>query len=158
MRLLSLMQELRFLEAGGNAQKSFAFFARGQYGTSEFDYPFFSELNYSKFQSFIMLDDGTNGDIVANDGTYSAALPFQSRSIASYVNGEYWGLYNMREKVNEHFIASKANVDPEDVDLLTNNAEIVHGTNEDYINLRNFISEIIYRTPPITNMSQHKLI
>ena len=36
-----------------------------------------SEYN-SKFQSFTMLDDGTNGDIVANDGVYSVVLPFQS--------------------------------------------------------------------------------
>jgi spore coat protein CotH len=36
-----------------------------------------SEYN-SKFQSFVMLDDGTNGDVMANDGIYSSALPFQS--------------------------------------------------------------------------------
>ena len=28
-----------------------------------------------------MLDDGTNGDIVANDGIYSAAIPFQSSGL-----------------------------------------------------------------------------
>jgi hypothetical protein len=39
-----------------------------------------SEYN-SKFQSFIMLDDGTNGDLNANDGIYSAALPFQSSGL-----------------------------------------------------------------------------
>ena len=38
-----------------------------------------SEYN-SKFQSFIMLDDGIGGDVVANDGVYSAALPFQSEN------------------------------------------------------------------------------
>ena len=36
-----------------------------------------SEFN-SKFQSFVMLDDGTNGDVMANDGIYSVVLPFQS--------------------------------------------------------------------------------
>ena len=35
-----------------------------------------SEYN-SKFQSFVMLDDGTNGDVMANDGIYSSELPFQ---------------------------------------------------------------------------------
>ena len=39
-----------------------------------------SEYN-SKFQSFIMLDDGTNGDVVANDGTYSVIFPFQVNGI-----------------------------------------------------------------------------
>jgi hypothetical protein len=39
-----------------------------------------SEYN-SKFNSFIMLDDGTNGDINANDGIYSVTLPFQSSGL-----------------------------------------------------------------------------
>ncbi len=39
-----------------------------------------SEYN-SKFKSFIMLDDGTNGDIIANDGTYTSILPFNSSGL-----------------------------------------------------------------------------
>jgi len=48
-----------------------------------------SEYN-SKFNSFIMLDDGTNGDINANDGIYSATLPFQSSGleIKFYIRSE----------------------------------------------------------------------
>ena len=132
----------------GNAQKSFAFFARGQYGLSEFNYPFFSELNYSKFQSFILRNSGNDWlksqikDAANTSLMYGTDLEYQShQSVASYLNGQYWGLYNIREKVNEHFLASKANVDPDEIDILTNNAEIVHGTNEEYLNLINFISE-----------------
>jgi len=32
----------------------------------------------SKFQSFSMSDDGTNGDAIANDGIYSCVMPFNS--------------------------------------------------------------------------------
>ena len=32
----------------------------------------------SKFKSFIMYDDGTNGDAQANDGVYSCYMPFSS--------------------------------------------------------------------------------
>ena len=39
-----------------------------------------SEYN-SKFQSFAMLDDGTNGDLIPNDGIYSINLPFQSMGL-----------------------------------------------------------------------------
>ena len=35
-----------------------------------------SEYN-SKFNSFSMFDDGTNGDLLANDGIYTADLPYQ---------------------------------------------------------------------------------
>ena len=131
----------------GNAQKSFAFFARGQYGLSEFNYPFFSELNYSKFQSFTLRNSGNDWlrsqikDAAVTSLMSGTDLEYQShQSVASYVNGDYWGLYKIREKVNEHFIASKANISVDDIDLLTNSAEVVHGTNEDYVNLINFIS------------------
>ena len=131
----------------GNAQKSFAFFARGQYGLSEFDYPFFSELNYSKFQSFTLRNSGNDWlksqikDAAVTSLMSGTDLEYQShQSVASYVNGDYWGLYKIREKVNEHFLASKANISVDDIDLLTNDAEVLHGTNEDYINLRNFMS------------------
>ena len=48
-----------------------------------------SEYN-SKFQSFIMLDDGTDGDLLANDGVYSAVLPFQGSGmeVKFYIRGE----------------------------------------------------------------------
>jgi len=132
----------------GNTQKSFTFFARGQYGLSEFNYPFFSELNYSKFQSFTLRNSGNDWlksqikDAAVTSLMFGTDLEYQShQSVASYINGDYWGLYKIREKVNEHFLASKANVDPNEIDILTNNAEIVHGTNEDYLNLKYFISE-----------------
>ena len=41
----------------------------------------------------------------------------------------------MREKVNEHFIASKHDIDPDEIDILTNNSELVHGSTEDYDDL-----------------------
>ena len=39
-----------------------------------------SEYN-SKFQSFVMLDDGLNGDVASNDGIYSLGLPFFSSGL-----------------------------------------------------------------------------
>ena len=36
-----------------------------------------SEYN-SRFESFVMHDDGTNGDVLANDGVYTVLLPFSS--------------------------------------------------------------------------------
>ena len=38
----------------------------------------------------------------------------------------------MREKTNEHMLASKHNVDAERITLLTNNAEVIEGSNEEY--------------------------
>ena len=48
-----------------------------------------SEYN-SKFQSFIMLDDGLNGDLMASDGIFTVALPFQGsgNDVKFYIRAE----------------------------------------------------------------------
>ena len=52
----------------------------------------------------------------------------------------YWGILNIREKVSEHFLAQHHNTNPDDIDILENFAEIVHGDNLDYLALYSFIA------------------
>ena len=130
----------------GQAQRSFSIFARGKYGNSEINYRLFPQLDYSEFQSFILRNSGQDWlrtsikDAALTSLLDGTGLDYQSyRPVVTYLNGMYWGIYNIREKVNEHFIASKHNIDSEEIDLLTNNSELVHGTTSDYDELINFI-------------------
>lgn len=68
-----------------------------------------------------------------------------------YLNGEYWGIHNIREKVNEHFIASNHYLDTENIDLLEFNGEAIHGTNTDYLNLLNYIENNDMNDPLVQN-------
>ena len=131
----------------GQAQRSFSIFARGKYGTSSINYKLFPGLDYSDFQSFILRNSGQDWlrtsvkDAAITSLLEGTGLDYQSyRPVVTYINGNYWGIYNMREKVNEHFIASKHDVDPDEVDILTNNSELVHGSTKDYDELINFIN------------------
>ena len=131
----------------GQAQRSFSLFARNKYGTSEIDYKLFPQLDYSNFQSFILRNSGQDWlrtslkDAALTGLLKGTGLDYQAyRPVATYINGNYWGLYNMREKVNEHFIASKHNVEADEIDILTNNSELVHGKTDDYDDLINFIN------------------
>jgi len=36
-----------------------------------------------------------------------------------FINGEYWGIHNMRERYDRHYIARVYGVDPDNIDLLT---------------------------------------
>ncbi len=132
---------------GQNAQRSLAVFARGEYGTSEFDYPFFEKRTYDKFQALVLRNSGqawlrsTIRDITLTSLMEGSGLDLQAYTpVATYLNGDYWGLYNLREKNNEHMLASKHEIDAEEIDLLTANAEVVEGTNQEYSALMNYIS------------------
>lgn len=134
---------------GQNAQRSLALFARRQYGYSKFEESFFDELSYNDFQSLVLRNSGQDWirssikDATLTSLMRGSGLDFQEHNaVSTYINGEYWGLYNMREKNNEHMLASKHNIDADEITILTNNAEVLEGSNTDYNNLINYVASI----------------
>ena len=132
----------------GQDQRSLSIFARGGYGVSEFEYQFFEDINYDEFQSLVLRNSGNDWlrsnirDVATTSLMEGSGLDYQKyTSVASYINGDYWGIYHMREKTSENMLASKHNVNANEIDLLELNAEIVDGDNQEYIELRNFVEE-----------------
>ena len=128
-------------------QKSISLYARSLYGVGDFDYQFFDELNYDSFESVVLRNSGNDWmrtnmrDAAITSLMIDSNLDFQSfKTVSTYINDNYWGLYNLREKVSENLIASKHNVNPNNITLLTNNAEIVDGDNQEYLDLISFVS------------------
>ena len=129
-----------------NGQRSLSFFARGKYGDSEFEYPFFDHLIYNEFEALTIRNSGQDWlrssmkDAMLTSLMRGSEIDFQEHNpVATYINGAYWGMYNMREKTNEHMLASKHNVDAESITLLTNNAEVIEGSNKEYNELIAYI-------------------
>ena len=140
----------------GQAQKSLSLFARGQYGNDEFDYRFFPDLEIEKFQSLVLRNSGNDWNFSMLRDGYSTGLfkdidiDIQSyRPMLVYLNGEFWGLYNLREKVNEHFIASHHIVDADEIDLIevqTANQGTTNNYNEliEYVSQSNILDPAVY--------------
>ena len=130
-----------------NDQRSMSIFARGRYGFSKLKYPIFPSLDYDKFESIVLRSSGNDWmrtnikDVVATSLMEGSGIEYQAhRSAVVYLNGEYWGFYNIREKVNEHFLDDKINVDKSEINLLTTNGEIVEGSNTSYNELIYYVS------------------
>ena len=131
----------------GNDQRSLSIFARGRYGFSELEYPIFPELDYDKFQAIVLRNSGNDWmqtnikDAVATSLMNGSGIETQAyRPAIVYINGEYWGYYNIREKVNEHFLDDKINVKKSEINLLTNEGEVIEGSNEGYNQIIDFIT------------------
>ena len=131
----------------GNDQRSLSIFARNQYGVGTFEYPFFPDLPYDTYEAIVLRNSGNDWnntmmrDAVLTGLMKGADIEFQAyRPVVAYLNESYWGIYNIREKINEHFLASKWGVDPEEIDLLEFNGSVIYGDNTDYLALVNFIS------------------
>ncbi len=110
-------------------QKSFAVFMRNQYGQDELDYPLFRNNPVTSFHSFVLRNAGTDntvnqGGVQFRDGLTSRLvqkldLDCQAyQPCVLYINGEYWGIYSIREKLNEEYLAAHYGIDADKVDLL----------------------------------------
>ena len=62
------------------------------------------------------------------------------RPAAVYLNGQYWGFYNIREKINEHFLDDKIDVDKSEINLLEFNGDVIQGNNDSYNDIIDFVT------------------
>ena len=132
-------------------QKSLSLYARRDYGDGSFNYRLFQEKDLDNFESFVlrsaaddqlktMFRDAAAQQMLATsmDADYQAYQP-----VVVYLNGEYWGIHNIREKLNEHYFEGNFGVDTDNVNILANgggNWDIHHGSNEDYLTLMSFVT------------------
>ena len=131
-------------------QKSLSIFSRSYYGPSTFDYGLFPDSGIDSYEAFILRNSGNDWESsMLRDGFITSLTNDlnidhqQYRPAVLYLNGEFWGIQNIREKVNEHFLASHHLINAENIDLLdiqgVNEENIVHGTNIDYVNLLDYL-------------------
>jgi len=131
----------------GNPQRSLSLFFRSEYGDNQLKYPLFEERDYDKYEALVLRNSGNDWqqtmlrDLTLTGLMKNSNVDIQAgRPIVSYLNGEYWGIYNVREKINEHYLASLHNVPSEDITILEREASVIFGDNQAYLELLSFIT------------------
>lgn len=127
-------------------QKSFALFARNEYGKSNFAYTIFPNLPYNEYESFVLRNSGGDFDVThVRDAMMQGLISDLDietqayRPAVIYLNGEYWGILNIREKLNENYIEAHFDVKKEALDMLENEQEVIHGDSKHYNSLLSYI-------------------
>ena len=131
-------------------QKPFQIKFKKKYGTSELHYKMFEQYSdMSVFDSLVLrcgsqdsyrsrFRDELFTSLVADSS--STVLSQAYRACVLYLNGQYWGVYYIREKVDENFLAQHENYGPDSFTMLYRNGEIIMGdTDEGYASLIYFV-------------------
>ena len=125
-------------------KKSFREFYESEYGNARLNYPLFPNTTVTSFKN-IVLRSGYDDDITTSTGTLlrdplSAELYKKSGALATasdwaviFLNDDYWGIYNLRESINEYFIEDNTGyIDFDLVRYLKGGIELKYGTLEDW--------------------------
>ncbi len=119
-------------------QKSMGVYLRGAYGQSETSYPFFTDSDVTTFSSLVLRNSGQDrGKARLRDSFFSKAVKgmnmeyAETRLVVVYVNGQYWGIYDLNENQNEDYMAAHYGIDPDAVDIIRRNVQALAGRNSD---------------------------
>lgn len=115
-------------------QKTFKVRAKAKYGNKYFDAQLFDELPFTQYKSFVLrmggndsawtrLVDGLQSRLIDRfnevTSTPSTVLHQAWNPVVVYLNGVYWGHYNMRERVDRFFVAQHEGISMEEADNMT---------------------------------------
>lgn len=116
--------------AGGlsryNVQKAFSLKLNQTTGDSSVTYPFFEDTNRTTFGDLLLRPSGSDWSNAKLRDEFSATalkntdtfVVQSARAVALYINGDYRGLYYLREKRNEEFISAYTGIPKERVQLV----------------------------------------
>ena len=131
-----------------SAQKSFKLYSRSEYGTKKFAYDFFRgtarDVNgkpISSFDHMILRNGGNDSTLKIRDRLcqeMAAGRSFGTQAKSEcvvFLDGEFWGLYNFTEKLNESYLAAHYHVKKDSVCLIKDPIEYIE---EDIKGLNDF--------------------
>lgn len=132
----------------GLSKKSFALKFKKQYGASNLKYQVFENRDYSEYNSLILRSGSQDSesaffrDILMTSLVEGVTnLTVQAyKSVILYINGEYWGVYNIREQVDDDYISNNFNVDNEGSNIIRIDNDITTGDGEKYFDLLSYLN------------------
>ena len=120
-------------------QKAFKVIARSKYsGSNRFEAAIFSKRPYTEYQSFLLRSSSEDGnktrmrDAVMQSLAEGGHVMYQETEIGVlYIDGVYWGHYNLRERINTASICQFEGWEGEedDLDLIKANTNVMQGSN-----------------------------
>lgn len=137
------------------AKKNFQLRFRSEYGAAKLKYQLFDSRDIDEFDS-LLLKGGSEDwsrsmmrDELATalaDGT--TALYCQAmKPVVLYLGGRYWGIYYLRERISDEYVASHMDVSADSVDVLFSSAGYTQfGSNADFKALKNYVLNNDMRT------------
>ena len=126
----------------GAAQKSLRVYARDVYGKDSFEANIFDGFNVQKFDNFILRTSMASwrSDLMFKDALIHSLVSDmdvdhqKQRPVLVYLNGEFWGIHFIIERIDDNYIANNHEIPVDSV-------EIFDWTNPTFFGLMNFVNE-----------------
>lgn len=120
--------------------KSLNIYSRSEYGASMMDYPFFPDNAFNSYKRLVLRNSGNDfTQTMFRDALCQTLMRSLNLVTARYqpsvtfINGEYWGMLNIREKIDDKYFERAFDFPEDSVDILENQYVVEEGDNVHYL-------------------------
>ena len=131
-------------------QKSFKVIAKAKHGSKYFSAKLYDDLEFTEYRSFVLrmsgndcvwtrFNDAFQSQLIKKFNTItdtpSTVIYQEWKPVVVYLNGVYWGHYNLRERADRYFVAQHEGLSLDEADNMTvleASGTPVHGSNSEY--------------------------
>ncbi|WP_173476137.1 CotH kinase family protein [Fibrobacter succinogenes] len=139
------------------AKKSVAIKMKSEYQDGRIKFPLFkTRPEDNKFKAFNLRNNGNRfvGDYIEDPMLTSlmegSGVDYQrSRQVVVFYNGAYYGIFDMRERLNEHFVETNYGIDSKQVNIVKHIKTTVTasgGSEASYVEMLDFIHKSNFKT------------
>ncbi len=136
--------------------KGLSFRARNSYGNNKINYPLFPTQDYDEYGSFILRASGNDWKRMLCRDALASSLARDIADVDSlikdpdmdlqdfrpavvYLNGEYFGIHNLREKMDYRYLNTHYGIGKDEADLVVNVSNADHGNDDAWDLYQEFI-------------------
>lgn len=128
-------------------KKSFSLKFSSRFGVSSLKYRVFENRSIEKYDNLVlrsgsqdmmnsMMRDELGTSIMVDYGNVDAQ---SYKPVILYINGSYWGIYYLREKINDNFIEQHYNIDKKGTNIVRIEGRVDEGNSKDYNALLQYV-------------------
>lgn len=131
-------------------QRGFAVRTKENYKGETIDYPLFpSKPHITQYKSFNIRNAGSDWNTCHMRDRFNQKNAQKStnldimdgRPCVLFINGDYWGVYELREKQDKDYIENNSGIPADKIDFLQFDGSIIEGSNTAFLSMANFIGD-----------------
>lgn len=152
-----LETEIQGTASAALPQKSLALKAKSSLGSATINYPIYDDLPYTQYRSLNLRNSGQDwnitmfrdalGNSIVHDLSDMNGIIGKPKLHTSdyrpsvlYINGEYWGIHNIRERADWRYLKVHFDLDEDEVDIISEEDVVEEGDITEWDNFQNYLS------------------
>lgn len=139
-------------------QKALRLYARSKYGNRTFENDFFGKDYLKNYDKIVLRNGGSDWFRAFIRDEVSSILAKSIKSImenpykpaSTYINGQYWGMYSIRERQDEELLAERYQIPVENIEFIESNIDAHYGSSKNW--------KLLLDTVKMLNFSEDKSV